>query len=304
MIQNLAVLPTFIQVARHLSFTKAAKDLFLSQGAISVQIKQLEEELGFSLFHRRVRKIFLTQEGERLLKAVEPALRTIQTSIESIRSTDETNRLTVSTLPSFAAKWLIPKITDFQREHPQFTLRVHTSEKKVDFMAEQIDCAIRYGLGKYPDLHTTHLTDEVYFPVCHPSVRNSNQPFSDPKEIRRFPLLHDVTLLETFDINWQGWAKNMGIDDLDLSGGMQYDQSDYAIQAAIAGQGVALGRISLVEDDLKAGLLVPLFDHKLKSKLSYYFVHPEEYSNNPGLNLFKSWIIQKMKAIQSWLPEE
>ncbi len=304
MIQNLAVLPTFIRVAKHLSFTKAAKDLFLSQGAVSVQIKQLEEELGFSLFHRKVRKIFLTREGERLLKDITPALRTIQTSIESIRSTDETNRLTVSTLPSFAAKWLIPKITEFQQEHPQFTLRVHTGDDKVDFIAEQIDCAIRYGLGKYPDLHTTHLTDEIYFPVCHPDVRGSDQPLTNPEEIRRFRLLHDVRLLETFDISWQDWAEKMGLDDLDLSRGMQYDQCDYAIQGAIAGQGVALGRISLVEDDLKAGLLVPLFDHKLKSNFSYYFVHPEAYSDNPGLNLFKSWIIEQMKTIQAWLTEE
>jgi LysR family glycine cleavage system transcriptional activator len=304
MIQYLAALPTFIQVAKHLSFTKAAKELFLSQGAVSVQIKQLEKELGFSLFHRKVRKIFLTREGERLLKDIAPALRTIQSSIESIRSTDETNRLTVSTLPSFAAKWLIPKITEFQQENPKFNLKIHTSDKRVDFIAEQIDCAIRYGLGKYPDLHTTHLTDELYFPVCHPDVRGSSQPLTDPQEIRRFRLLHDGRLLESFNISWQSWAAEMGIDDLDFSGGMEYGQCDYAIQAAIAGQGVALGRVSLVEDDLNAGLLVPLFDHKLKSNFSYYFVHPQEYSDNPGMNLFKSWIIEQMKVIQSWPTKE
>ncbi len=295
MIQHLAALATFVQVSKHLSFTKAAKELYLSQGAVSVQIKQLEEELGFSLFHRKVRKIYLTRDGERLLKTVEPALRQIQASIETIRTTDVANRLTVSTLPSFAAKWMIPRIKDFQNEHPQLALRLHTSEGRVDFFADQIDCAVRFGRGEYPGMNTTHLADELFFPVCHPDIRGQQKPLNNPEEIRRFTLLHDIRLVEDCNTSWESWADYVGVDGLDLDHGMQYEQSDYAIQAAVAGQGVALGRISLIQRDLETGLLVPLFDHKLKSSFSYYFVHPGEYSENPGLQLFKQWIIRQMR---------
>lgn len=298
MIQNLTALATFVKVSKHLSFTKAAKELYLSQGAVSVQIKQLEEELGFRLFHRKVRKIFLTREGERLLKTVEPALTRIQASIESIRSNDEVNRLTVSTISSFAAKWLIPKISDFQHEYPQLTLRVHTGDKPVDFMADQIDCAIRFGKGKYPGMNTTLLADEIYFPVCHPDLRGSKKPLKNPEDIRRFTLLHDVFSKGGSNLSWENWAESMGIEGLDFNRGIHYDQADYAIQAAIAGQGVALGRMSLVGNDLRGGLLVPLFDHKIKSNFSYYFVYPEEYATNQGINQFKQWITQKMKEIQ------
>lgn len=296
MMQNLSTLATFVQVAKHMSFTKAAKELYLSQGAVSIQIKLLEEELGFSLFHRKIRKIFLTNEGERLLKVVEPALKKIQVSIESIRSSDELNRLSVSTLSSFATKWLIPRITRLQNEYPELTLKVHTSEKRVDFVSEQIDCAIRFGLGKYPGLNTTHLGDEEFFPVCHPRVRNNKEPFENPKQIRNFILLHDTCNLNGCNVEWEDWADQMGIKEMDLNRGLYFNQADYAIQAAIAGQGVALGRISLVENDLKAGLLVPLFTQRLRSTFSYYFVHPEEYRDSPVLNIFKQWIIRQMRV--------
>ncbi len=294
MIQNLGALATFIQVSRQLSFTKAAKLLHLSQGAVSVQIKQLEAELGFKLFHRRVRKIYLTREGEWLLNEVEPAFKKIMSSIESIRSKRESGRLTVSTLPSFAAKWLIPRITKFQQEYPEMIIRVHTSESRANFIADQIDCAIRFGLGKYSGMNATHLKDEIYFPVCHPNLRDSKHPLKNPEDIQRFTLLHDTRLLEDSNISWGNWAEEMGVTGLDFSRGMHYDQADYAIQAAIAGQGVALGRISLVENDLKNGLLVPLFDQESKSNFSYYFVHPEEYSDSPAIGLFKQWVIKQM----------
>ncbi len=299
MIRNLELLKPFVIVSKHLSFTKAAKELFLSQAAVSVQIKHLEEELGFKLFHRKARKIYLTQEGEKLLKSVEPALQNIHATIASIKSTDGTYRLTVSTLPSFAAKWLIPNLTNFQQKHPKFALKVHVSNNRVNFFDEQVDCAIRFGLGKYPGLNTTHLADDIYFPVCHPNIRNNYKPFNNPEEIKRFILLHDGSLGNTISISWKLWAENMGVDDLDLKNGNQYDQADHAIQAAIAGQGVALGRFSLVEKDLKNGLLVPLFDSILKSRFSYYFVHPEEYTDNLEMDLFKQWIKNKMKELQT-----
>lgn len=294
MIRNLNTLNTFIQVARHLSFTGAAGELHLSQGAVSVQIKQLEEELGFRLFHRRVRKIFLTREGEWLLNEVEPALRKISSAVESIRSRKDARCLTVSTLPSFAAKWLIPRLTVFQQEYPHLTIRVHTSELRADFITDQVDCAIRFGPGKYSGLNATHLADEVFFPVCSPEHRNSSHPVEDPGDIRNYTLLHDTYRLGDCNVSWEHWAQEMEIADLDISQGIHYGQADYAIQGAIAGQGVALARISLVRDDLKSGLLVPVFNRKMRCNFSYYFVHPEEYADSPAIGVFKQWMIRRM----------
>lgn len=296
MLRNLAVLPTFVKVAKSLSFSKAAKELFLSPGAVSVQIKQLEEELGFKLFERKTRQIFLTRKGERFLGTVDPALTQIFAQVEAIRYMDQSDRLSVSTLPSFATKWLIPKLALFHQKHPALSIRIHTSENLIDFIAEQIDCSIRYGNGLYPGLDVTLLMEDWFYPVCHPKLVKENLPLKDFSEIAAYTLLHDVVVSAGSNISWLSWAKEVGVDHLDFNRGLLYNQADYAVQAAVSGQGVALARSSLVEDDIAAGHLVPLFDHKIKSSFCYYFVHPREFADNKGLKLFKEWIQEEMRS--------
>ncbi len=295
MIHNLNGLSTFLCVARHLSFTKAASELHLSQGAVSIQIKQLEQELGFLLFHRETRKILLTAEGRELLEVVEPALARIQGKIEVLRFRDENEVLTVSTLPSFAAKWLIPRIPRFQDQHPDINLRVHTSDHMVDFFKEKVDCAIRYGLGGYPGLSVRHIVDEVFVPVCSPDLIKDEHPLKNPTDIQYYQLLHDDYGTKDFNTTWQEWAEAMGVGHLDLERGLQFGQADFVIQAAIARQGIALARETLIADDVRAGLLIPLFDSQVRTRYASYFVTPYEYEKNEKVEIFRDWVVKNIE---------
>jgi len=295
MFQNLNGLHTFVCVARHLSFTKAARDLHLSQGAVSIQIKQLEQDLGFPLFRRETRKIFLTTRGRELLDTVEPALERIHGKIKAVRSRDESKVLTVSTLPSFAAKWLIPKIPRFQEQFPGINLRVHTCDHMVDFFREQVDCAIRYGLGEYPGLSVRHIVDEVFVPVCSPDLITAAHPLEHPEDIQHYQLLHDDYGTKDFNTTWQEWSDAMGVGHLDVDRGLQFGQADFVIQAAIARQGIALARLTLICDDVKAGLLVPLFNSEVQTRYASYFVSPYEYENKEKVATFRNWALKTLQ---------
>jgi len=296
MSQNLNALSTFVCVSRHLSFTKASRELHLTQGAVSIQIKQLEQELGFQLFRRETRKIFLTLEGRELLEVVEPALARIEAKIEVIRSKDENETLTVSTLPSFAAKWLIPRIPQFQAQYPGINLRVHTSDHMVDFFREKVDCAIRYGLGDYPGLSVQHIIDEVFVPVCSPELITEEHPLISPDDIHYYQLLHDdYGTKDPFNTTWKEWAEAMGASQLDVDRGLEFGQADFVIQAAIARQGIALARESLIGADVKAGLLVPLFDSLVRTRFRSYFVTPFEYEKKEKVKIFRDWVMEMLQ---------
>ena len=293
--QNLNALSTFVWVSRYLSFTKAAEELHLTQGAVSIQIKQLEQELGFKLFRRETRKIILTTEGRELLEVVEPALVRIQAKIDAIHVQDEDETLTVSTLPSFAAKWLIPRIPIFQKQYPEINLRVHTTDHMVDFFKEKVDCAIRYGLGSYPGLSVHYLIDEVFVPVCSPDLINAEHPLRDPCDIQYYQLLHDDYGIKDYNTTWQEWADANGVQQLDFQRGLQFGQADFVIQAAIARQGIALARETLIGNDVKAGLLIPLFGSTIRTKYASYFVTPVEYERNEKVAIFRDWVMEYLK---------
>jgi len=295
MIQNLNVLATFVCVSKHLSFTKAARELHLTQGAVSIQIKQLEQELGFQLYWRETRKILLTPEGRELLEVVEPALMRIQTKIDALHGQDEDETLTVSTLPSFAAKWLIPRIPIFQKLYPDINLRVHTSDHMVDFFKEKVDCAIRYGLGVYPGLSVQHLIDEVFVPVCSPDLITAEHPLRDPGDIQYYQLLHDDYGIKDYNTTWKEWAGANRIQELDVERGLQFGQADFVIQAAIARQGIALARETLIGDDVKAGLLMPLFDSTVRTKYASYFVTPFEFEKKEKVAIFRDWVMTNLQ---------
>ena len=295
---NLSSLATFVCVAKHSSFTRAAEELYLTQGAVSSQIKQLENELGFQLFQKKARqsrKTHLTEEGTELLEAVDPALHNIKMRVENIRSRRlKKNQLTVSTLNSIATKWLIPRILQFQNEHPDIELRIFTSNQHVDFLHEKVDCAVRFGLGNYPGLSVTFLMDEVYLPVCSPDLLHGDYPIKDLADLEKYQLLHDDCATDRI-INWKEWSRIMEVPRLDPNRGFRYGEPHFVIQAAMARQGIALARLNLVKDDLKSGLLVPLINTAIKTTYSYYFVSPKEFQDLTKVIVFRDWILRTMK---------
>ncbi len=296
--ENLSSLSTFVCVARHNSFTKAAKELHLTQGAISSQIKQLESDLGFLLFHRKVREIHLTQDGKELLEISEPAINQIQLRIERIKSRNlKESILTVSTINSFATKWLIPRIINFQEKQPGIDLRMYTSFNHVDFVNEKVDCAIRFGIGEYTGLSVTCLADDMYFPVCSPELIEKDNPLNRPDDIKNYQLLHDEITTDKL-IGWKHWAEVMGVSHLNMDRGAFYEDAHFVIQAAIAKQGIAIARLSLVEDDLKSGVLIPLFNRAIKSEFSYYFVCPKEFENMDKVRIFRQWLLETLQEGQ------
>lgn len=288
----LPALRAFEAAARHLSFTRAAEELFVTQGAVSQQVKQLESYLGFKLFYRLPRKLVLTEEGVRLSRAAHEAFMRVAGEIESLLAVEEAGMLTVSVLQSFAVKWLIPRLGRFKEEHPEIDVRVHADDRLVDFHSDGVDLAVRFGRGGYANLAVDQLMDETVFPVCSPKLLDGPKPLGCPEDLRAHTLFHDATGRQ-FDLSgsdWRAWFAAAGVTDVSLKGGPAFNSGDMAIQAAIMGQGVALARASLAFDDLEAGLLVRPFPQTVRSRIQYYICCPEENLERPRVRAFVDWL--------------
>ncbi len=289
----LNALRAFEAAARHLSFTKAADELHVTQAAISHQVKALEETLGLPLFRRFNRRLVLTTEGQAYLPALRDAFDQMAAATLRLRSDDGTGQLKVSTLQSFGAKWLVPRLPRFREQHPNIDVMVSTSGHLIDFAREEFDLAIRFGEGNYPDLHSLHLTDDEAFPVCSPRLLKGRHPLRSPDDLRHHTLLHDsVSRLEESP-NWRGWFKAAGITDIDYNRGPGYSDSAMVLQAAIAGQGVALGRRSLAIEDLRAGHLVQPFGPVIPTRFSYFVVSPKAGCDRFKVRAFRVWLLEE-----------
>ncbi len=287
-------LRTFESAARHLSFTRAAEELHITQGAVSQQIRQLEDELGFKLFHRLTRRIVLTEEGQRLSQEVQSALLRLSEVIQQLKHDEMSGALTVSVLPSFAMKWLVPRLGHFNRQHPEVQLRLHTSDKLIDFKSEDIDVAVRYGKGDYPGLEVTLLMHEQIFPVCSPDLLKE-KPIHSPDDLKNHLLIQDVVegRLNDEDQDWHTWLKAVGAD-IPKQVGTAFTRSEMVLEAAIEGQGVAMTRFSLAELDLKAGRVVRPFHYNIQSEYAYYIVCPPETAQRTKVGLFKDWLLSQV----------
>src|SRR5690348_883650 len=279
----------FAAAARHLSFTRAAAELNVTQTAISHQIRRLEQQLGLRLFVRRNRALALTREAQSYLPAVRAAFEDLRRATERLRRSERDGVLTVSTTPSLAAKWLVQRVAAFQDAHPGIEIRISASTQLVDFGREaEIDMAVRYGRGSWPGLRAHWLMAEEFFPVCSPALLAGDKPLKRPADLARHTLLHAMVSRE----DWQLWLTAAGLPvSLELKRGLSFDQSYMAIQAAIDGLGVALGRITLVEADLAAGRLVRPFDLVLPVEAGFYVVAPEETADAAKIALFRDWLI-------------
>ena len=295
----------FDAAARHLSFTLAADELFVTQAAISQRIKQLEEQLGFKLFIRHTRRLSLTDEGKQLAPVVTQSINAISQTIDAVHADQRSGPLTVSALPSFASKWLIPRLPEFNRQHPEIELRIHAGDRPVDFDSDSdgIDMAIRYAYSEIPGLHAVPLmVDEVYL-VCSPSLLEQAGPISEPADLQDFVLIHDETDAQTHmptssGLDWDTWCLAVGVD-IDTRNGLVFNQGHLVVQAAVEGQGVAITRSSLAQDDIDAGRLVRLFEDNVITSGGYTIVCREEMAERIKVVAFRDWLLEQTAIDQA-----
>jgi LysR family glycine cleavage system transcriptional activator len=293
MLPSLNGLRAFDAAARHLSFTRAAAELNVTQTAISHQIRRLEAQLGIRLFLRRNRALLLTREAQVYLPAVRGAFEDLRRATARLRTSDSDGMLTVSTTASLAAKWLVTRVAAFQEAHPAIEVRITTSTHLVDFRREEVDMAVRYGRGSWPGLRAHWLMAEDIFPVCSPTLLRAAKPLRRPEDLEHHTLLHASVSRE----DWHLWLTAAGLPvALAQRRGLNFDQSFMALQAAMDGLGVALGRSRLVEADIAAGRLVMPFDVVLPSDAGFYIVAPEETAELPKITLFREWLIRSVAA--------
>ena len=291
MIRNLPPLTTlrsFEAAARLASFSKAAEELNVTHGAVSRAVRQLEDHLGQKLFLRRTRQVVLTPAGALYSARVREVLERLAAATLALARDEAKGVLTVSTLDSFAAKWLVPRLFRFRRAHPDIDVRLTTSERQVDFELEGVDIAIRFGAGNYPGMSTDFLLEEDVFPVCRPHFLDGPHPLKQPSDLRHHTLIHD-----DYQVSWAMWLQKAKVTGVDANRGPVFLSSDFAIQAAIQGEGIALARSALVEDDLLAGRLVQPFDISLPGVWSYYVVCPHKHLERKRVAAFRQWLLEE-----------
>jgi LysR family glycine cleavage system transcriptional activator len=281
-------LKAFEAAARHLSFTRAALELNVTQAAISHQVKALEETLGLALFRRVNRSLLLTDEGQALYPDLGNAFDTIARAVARLYERDQAGVLNLSTLDSIAASWLVPKIGKFRALHPDIDVRISTTDEVVDFTSGGFDMALRYGSGPYPGMEKVLLMNETLFPVLSPALLEKFGPLDSPEDLARFPLLHD-----DMRDDWGVWMEVARVSNIDVSRGPSFSHSYLVQQAAVASQGVALGRSVLIVDDLASGLLIKPFQIDLKAHHAYSAIYPKTNAKRPKIVAFRDWLISE-----------
>jgi len=282
----LNALKAFEAAARHESFTRAAEELCVTQGAVSHQVKALEAELGLKLFNRERQRLVITEAGRIYLAVVRDAFDRIGDGTERLLQRQSGGALTVSTSPNFAAKWLVHRLARFAEAYPEIDLRISATPHHVDFAREDIDLAVRHGDGTSSGLHVTRLCAEELFPVCNPKLLNGRSPLRSPSDLGRFTLLHVDDRQ-----GWSQWLGFAGVADVDASHGPVLNHASMAIDAAVDGQGVALARTALAAWDLIGGRLVRPFDIAMPASYAYWIVCSETTAKLPKIVAFSDWLL-------------
>lgn len=291
----LSALRAFEAAGRRLSFTAAAEDLFVTQAAVSHQIRALEEFLGVALFVRHNRRLTLTDAGQRYFEEIETAFDAVRRATRRVAESASQQVVRISTLSSFTTKWLIPRLHRFQMRHPGINPLISTTQRLVDLHREGIDVAIRIGGGDYKRLVSTKLMGDAVFPVCAPRLRDGPNPLGEPSDLEAHVLIHDSSIVSAADgPDWAAWLKAAGLDPSWADSGPAYSYTGLAIQAAIAGQGVALGRRVLVADDLAHGHIVCPFGPELPTRESWYFVTTPEAGERPAVSALLAWLQEEI----------
>jgi len=287
----LNALRAFEAAARHESFTAAAAELNVTQGAVSHQVKALEMSLGLKLFGREHQRLQLSEAGRAYLDVVRDAFDRLALGTERLLQRQRVGALTVTTSPNFAAKWLVHRLARFAAAHPGIDLRVSASLQHVDFAREDIDLAIRHGDGHWPGLDVTRLCAEEVFPVCSPALLRGPRALKRPADLARHMLLH----VEGGE-DWKRWFEAAGAAPVALGRGPVFNQASMAIDAAVDGHGVALARSALAAWDIAAGRLVRPFKAALAVPYAYWIVCPRATAALPKIVAFREWLLNEAAA--------
>jgi LysR family glycine cleavage system transcriptional activator len=292
---NLTALRAFEAAARHQNFSRAAEEIYVTHGAISHQVRALENELGVQLFTRLGKRISLTEDGQQFAYALRKSLLDIALATDALKSSSGHRRLTISSLSSFAARWLSPRIGSFIEQYPDIEVRLQSSTNLTDFAREDVDVAIRFGGGNYPGLSEEWVMDDYYYPVASPCFNGGALPAA-PQDLVRGALLRCE--LEP----WLPWFRAAQVNLPEPTAGIVFQDATMLIRAAVDGQGIALVRHAMAASDILSGDLVRLFDVTVKCPSSYYFVCPPDSLQKSQVRAFRNWLfaeVDKWKEIDA-----
>lgn len=295
---HLNALRAFEASARHQSFSAAAAELHVTPAAVGQLVRTLEDWLGTPLFHRGTSgkaRLIPTEAAERALPDIRAGFDRLVVGLERLKEEATSGVLTVTVSPAFAAKWLLPRIDRFQAACPDTDVRLETSLKPVDFVAQRVDIGVRYGTGNWPGLTAEKLLDEEIYPACSPELLREPGRLQTPSDLAKETLIHDLSMESHAGFpSWNAWLQRAGVTNVTATRGMKINNSAAVLQAAIEGHGIALARSVMAEDDLAAGRLVRLFPEvEFPSALAYYIVYRPECSSLPRLVAFRDWLLRE-----------
>jgi len=300
-------LRVFESAARHMSFSKAADELFVTKAAVSHQIKALEDHLGFPLFDRKNRSIELTEAAKVALPKLREAFSTLSEAVQLMRRYTEPASVNVCMAPSFAAKWLVPRLHKFSGAHPEIDMEItgddtlissRDSSANMDdwFRSDKIDVIIRFGSGNYPGYRVDKLFDVNAVPLCSPKLLTEGEhPLETPDDLRHHTLLHDDTGYNGRP-SWAKWLEVAGVEGIDAKRGLHFNHVSLVLAGAIDEQGVGLSMEPLAQNDIDAGRLCIPFDLKLPLENAYHVIRPVKESGDESVEAFVTWLLQEVEA--------
>ena len=294
----LNALRVFEASARQLSFTRAAEELFVTQAAVSHQIKALEEHLGIKLFMRKNRSLFLTEEGQSYYLDIKDIFNSINEATERLLARGAKGAITVSAQPSFAIQWLVPRLTTFNALHPDIDVRIKAVDQPENSLTEDVDVAIYYGRGSWPNIHADKLNTEYLIPVCSPLLLQENTISGKPPLLSLDALQHHTLLHDTSRRDWKRWFKQVGVKGVNVNHGPIFSHSAMVVQAALYGQGIALAYSVLAQPDIDSGRLICPFNDVLMSKNAYFVVCREAQREIGKIEAFRLWLLNMVAAEQ------
>lgn len=286
-------LRVFDAAARYLSFTKAAEELFVTQAAVSHQIKSLEDFLGLKLFRRRNRSLLLTEEGQSYYLDIKEIFSSLNEATRKLQARSAKGALTVSLPPSFAIQWLVPRLSGFNTAYPGIDVRIQAVDREEGKLADDVDVAIFYGRGHWPGLRVERLYAEYLLPVCSPQLLLSEHPLKDPADMAYHTLLHDTSRRD-----WLAYTRQLGLQHINVQQGPIFSHSAMVVQAAVHGQGIALVNNVMAQTEIEAGRLVCPFNDVLISKNSFYLVCQDSQAELGKIAAFRQWILARAASEQ------
>lgn len=286
----LTSLRAFESAARQRSFSKAADELAVTHSAVSHQIKQLEAQLGTALFVRSNRGVRLTGAGETLLPVVGESFDRVAAALDGLIRPARGGALKVTTTPSFAAKWLVPRLSRWRSLHGDLGIHLVPTLRMLEFAKAEADIGIRCGIPPWPGLQSDHLLPVTMTPVCSPALLQAGPPLRQPRDVLGHGLIHADVTGHVLGEEWRTWLLAAGVRDFGDLAGLSFHDPGLAMQAAIDGLGIAIGYLELAAADLAAGRLIRPFELQVRHGFSYYLVYPAARLNEPGLAAFRTWI--------------